>query len=154
MRRAWIINQDSSSATMIDIEAGTSREFPTGISPYTYSDFTGFALRTFTAPNGFYRTVVEGCGMGATQWERLEWDAELPPRTRVQMRVRAASTTAGLATASWLGPFDVSPADLTLPPGPVPELRFLEVEITLVSEDERSSPAVRSVTVQFNCPTG
>ena len=154
MRRAWIINQDSSSATMIDPATGATREFATGISPYTYSDFTGFALRTFTAPNGFMRTVIDGCAMGPTEWERLEWDAETPPGTRVEIRVRTAPARAGLASATWIGPFETMPADLMLPPGPIPPNRFMEVEITLVSEDERSTPAVRNVTVQLNCPAG
>src|SRR5262249_2914288 len=29
--------------------------------PYTYSDFTGFGLRNFTRPKGFYSWVQKGC---------------------------------------------------------------------------------------------
>ena len=32
-----------------------------GTNPYTYSDFTGFGLKTFTRPRGTYRYIMEGC---------------------------------------------------------------------------------------------
>jgi streptogramin lyase len=152
MRRIWLINQSSGSATRVDPETGAAREFPVGAGPYTYSDFTGYALRTFTAPNGYLRTIVEGCAVGPTEWEELTFDAVAPARTRVEVRVRAASSAAELASATWIGPFTASPANLAAPPGPIPPLAVLEVEVTLVSEDEMTSPRVRGVNVQYNCP--
>ncbi|MFW5920456.1 MAG: hypothetical protein ACOCUS_01350, partial [Polyangiales bacterium] len=151
-RRIWIINQTSSTATMIDPDSDTVREHATGETPYTYSDFTGFALRMFTAPNGFLRTTVEGCPMGPTEWERLSWDVELPPRTELEIRVRTADTRAGLSSATWIGPFRTEPADLMMPPGPIPQDRFMELEVTLISDDERNTPVLRTVSVQYNCP--
>jgi len=151
-RNIWVINQTSSTAARLDPSTGAMREYPTGESPYTYSDFTGFALRTFTAPNGYLRTVVEGCAVGPTEWEIVRWDASTPGPTEVQVRVRAAATRAELGSTPWIGPFRTTPSDLVLPPGPVGPERFLEVEVMLVSGDERSTPRVRSVSVQYNCP--
>ncbi len=151
-RRVWVINQTSSTAVRLDTATGSTREYPTGESPYTYSDFTGYALRTFTAPNGYLRTVIEGCAAGPTEWEQVRWDASTPGPTSVEVRVRSAPTRAALGGTPWIGPFRSTPAELSLPPGPVPPERFLEVEITLVSGDERSTPVVRSVEVQLNCP--
>ncbi|MCB9597504.1 MAG: hypothetical protein H6719_32585 [Sandaracinaceae bacterium] len=148
----WLINQDSSSATRIDPATGASRDFPTGENPYTYSDFTGYALRTFTAPNGYLRTVVAGCAMGPTEWERLDWTASVPSGSRVEVRARTADRERDLSAATWVGPFTMRPTDLALPPGPVSPLRYLELEITLFSDDERTSPRITDVTVQFNCP--
>lgn len=148
----WLVNQDSSTATRIDPSSGRSRDFPTGESPYTYSDFTGFALRTFTAPNGFLRTVVAGCALGPTEWERLDWDANVPARSRVEVRARTADRLEDLSSATWVGPYTMRPTDLALPPGPVAQQRYLELEISLISDDERTSPAIRDVAVQFNCP--
>lgn len=153
-RNVWMINQVSSTATRVNPETGEAREFPVGDSPYTYSDFTGFALRTFTVPNGFVRTVIEGCASGPTEWEELSFDATVPAATRVEIRLRSADTRLGLADAAWLGPFTGSPADLTMAPGPIPPRRFLEVEATLISEDESRSPRLDTVSVQLNCPAG
>jgi hypothetical protein len=151
-RRVWLVNQGSGSATRVDFEGGPVREYEVGVQPYTYSDFTGFALRTFTAPNGFLRTVVEGCAIGPTEWERITWNASTPGMSMVDVRVRSASTRSGLATAPWVGPFTTTPSELLLPPGPVDTERFLEVEVNLVSDDAMRSPRVTSVSVQFNCP--
>ncbi|MFK7991216.1 MAG: MopE-related protein [Sandaracinaceae bacterium] len=149
--QVWLINQDSSSATRIDPATGVARDFPTGESPYTYSDFTGFALRTFTAPNGYFRTVVRGCGVGPTEWERLDWTASAPAGTRIEVRVRTAETVAELAAATWVGPWTDRPTDFALSPGPVGNDTVMELEVSLFSDGARA-PAVEDVTVQFNCP--
>lgn len=147
----WLVNQTSSTATRIDPTTGAARDFPTGESPYTYSDFTGYALRTFTAPNGYIRAIVEGCGVGPTEWERVDWSASAPAGTRLELRARTASTTAELRTATWVGPWTARPTELTAAPGPLEPLRYLEVEVSLFS-DGSSSPTVRNVTVQYHCP--
>ncbi len=148
----WLINQDSSTATRVDPRSGAARDFATGESPYTYSDFTGFALRTFTAPNGYLRTIVPGCAVGPTEWERLDWDAVVPRGARVEVRARTADSIVGLGAATWVGPYTARPTDLALPPGPVDMRRYLELEISLISDDETTSPRIRDVTVQYNCP--
>jgi outer membrane protein assembly factor BamB len=152
MRNVWIVNQASGSATRVDFETGAFREFEVGVEPYTYSDFTGYALRTFTAPNGYLRTIVSGCPVGPTEWERVSWNATVTSGARVDVRVRSADTVAGLATAPWVGPFTTTPSELGLPPGPVEPLRYLEVEVNLVADSGMRSPRVRSVSVQLNCP--
>jgi len=149
---AWLVNQDSGTATRVDPVTGAAREFPAGTSLYTYSDFTGYALRTFVAPSGYARVVVDGCAAGPTEWESLWWDADVPAGARIEVRVRAADRASELAAAPWLGPFGVSPSDLTRPPGPIPPRAVLEVEAQLVSDAASRSPALRSVTVQLNCP--
>ena len=151
-RRVWIINQTSATAARLDTTTGAIREFPTGDSPYTYSDFTGYALRTFTAPNGYLRTVIEGCAVGPTEWEQIRWDASTPGPTSVEVRVRAAASRGALASTPWIGPWRTTPAELSLPPGPVPPERFLEIEVTLISGDMMTSPRIRSVSAQLNCP--
>ncbi|MEM9191326.1 MAG: MopE-related protein [Myxococcota bacterium] len=151
-RNVWLINQSSGTATKLDPNTGIATEYPVGSGPYTYSDFTGFALRTFTAPNGFLQTVIDGCAMGPTEWEQLRVTADTPPGSSVEVRVRAAPTLEELAEATYLGPFEDNPADLALPPGPIPPFRFLEVELTLVAGNGMQSPSVQDVSVQVNCP--
>lgn len=150
--RAWLVNQNTESATRVDIETGEVNRFPAGSEPYTYSDFTGYALRRITAPTGFARSILEGCTMGPSEWERLTWDARVPSGARLEIRLRTADTRDALMTAMWLGPWGASPIDLLTPPGPLSEQRFLEVESRLISLTETSSPSLRNITVQVHCP--
>jgi hypothetical protein len=149
----WLVNQQSGSATRFDPATETAESFPVGDDPYTYSDFTGFAFRTFTAPNGFARAVVEGCPFGPTEWERVSWDAEVPAGTRVEVRARSAATLDGLDDATFVGPFTDSPTELALPPGPLAPERFLEVEVSLFTDTEGVSPSIDDLTLRYFCPT-
>jgi len=149
---AWLVNQDSSTATRIDLRTRATTEIPTGIAPYTYSDFTGYALRTFVSPNGTLRTVIAGCASGPTQWERVDWSADVPPGTDVSLRIRTARTEDELTTARWVGPFRTRPTDLELSPDPVSGERFAELELTLDSGGTGTSPRIDRLSVQYNCP--
>lgn len=149
---AWLVNQESSTVTRIDLATRIATELPTGTAPYTYSDFTGYALRTFVSPNGTLRTVIAGCASGPTQWERVEWSADAPPGTSVSLRVRTAATESELEMARWVGPFRDRPSELELPPGPVSGERYAELELTLDSGGTMTSPRIDRLTVQYNCP--
>lgn len=148
----WLVNQDSSTATRIDLRTRARREIPTGTAPYTYSDFTGYALRTFVSPNGTLRATIAGCASGPTQWERVDWTGDVPAGTDASLRIRTATSEADLAMARWVGPFRGRPSELELPPGPVSGERFAELELTLDSGGTTSSPRIESLTVQYNCP--
>jgi streptogramin lyase len=150
--RAWLVNQESSSATRVDVDSGEVRHFGVGDLPYTYSDFTGFALRRISAPTGYIREVLEGCESGPTEWEELRVDADLPEGARVTIRLRTAATREALASAHWIGPLEGDTIDLLADPGPLPEEPWLEVEARLISSDRRSSPALRQIVVQIHCP--
>jgi sugar lactone lactonase YvrE len=150
--RAWLVNQDTGSATRVDVDSGEISHFGVGDLPYTYSDFTGFALRRITAPSGYIREVLGGCEQGRTEWEQLTVDADLPSHARVEIRLRTAATVEALADERWLGPWQEDRVDLLAPPGPLPERRFLEVEARLVSAERRSTPALRQITVRLHCP--
>jgi outer membrane protein assembly factor BamB len=149
--RAWLVNQQSGSATRVNIDSGEIKHFGAGDLPYTYSDFTGFALRRITAPSGFIRGVLEGCAMGPTQWEQLTVDAKLSGAAQIQIRVRTAGDSKALDAAHWLGPWDSASIDLTAAPGPLAQEHLLEVEARLVSGDRQSSPALSQITVRVNC---
>ncbi len=147
-RNIWMVNQLSATVTRVNGRTGTATSFPVGEQPYTYSDFTGYALRTFTAPNGYVREIVAACPDGRTEWERLTVSSTTPADTRIEVRVRAADRVDQLPDAPWFGPFDGSPVDLMDVPAGV----FLEVEAMLVSSERGTSPRLRRMTVQYNCP--
>jgi len=151
-RRAWIVNQESGTATLVDPSDGTVEAYPAGPGPYTYSDFTGFSLRKLFARNGEIEKVVEGCELGPSEWEQVTWNADLPAGSRIEIRLRAASTLEELPGKQWLGPWNDQPIDLFDAPGPIAEGRYLGVEARLVSGPHGGTPVLRNVTFRVHCP--
>ncbi len=132
------------------------RRVTVGSGPYTYSDFTGFGLRNFTAPRGGYKMIIEGCEKLDTDWMTLDAEATLPPQTRIEFRAKIAESRDELADPGLraFGPWTVSadgpnelPADLAELPGG----RFMELELFLVSTDREATPILRGIDVRFQC---
>lgn len=151
----WAVSRndtnDRGTATRIDA-AGNVESFPVGKRPYTYSDFTGFGLTTVVRPNGFWRGTIEGCATtdAVTDWKTLEWFEREPPGTSVRMRLRVADSVAGLASATWFGPWDTSPVDLDAE-GLV-DARYAEVEVQLSTDDPAVTPSFLGFNLGFTCP--
>ncbi|MBX3246028.1 MAG: hypothetical protein KF901_02465 [Myxococcales bacterium] len=80
---------------------------------YSYSDMTGHLLRTFIAPEGWWRQIFDS-GYATPYWTTLEWDSVTPAGTGIEMFARVADTEAGLDAATACGPFTTSPADLSV----------------------------------------
>ncbi len=161
----WTVNQGTSTASRMHIDQTTLDPaphpttgnqvdvFPTGPSPYTYSDFTGLGLRTVTRPLGDYIVPIEACDTDEqAYWIAVEWDATTPPSTSVEIWVRSGDDLATLNSQPIYGPWTSSPADLQAPPGPVPDGHYLQLNIRLKSEDGESTPIVHSYSVQWACP--
>ena len=126
--------------TMDDI--GTLRA---GTNPYTYSDMTGFQLRTFTARQGTW-TVTFDCGYPICTLDEVVWSADIPAETGVSVRVR--SSVDGVNWSSRVGPLDSSPGDLA----GLPDGRYGEVEVTLSTDDFEITPTVESVELLWQRP--
>lgn len=137
------------------VTGNNADNFPTGAGtePYTYSDFTGLGLRVVTRPSGEYTVPIQGCiDMGTAVWQSVTWDATVPSNTSVEIWVRVGNDLATLDAQPIYGPWTVSPADLTMPPGPVPEGAYLQLTIRLISSDGVSTPIVHGYSVQWSCP--
>ncbi|MHB8873446.1 MAG: hypothetical protein ACYC8T_07135 [Myxococcaceae bacterium] len=119
---------------------------------YTYSDFTGYQLRHFTAPPGRYWVDVPGCGPGTT-WTTATWTSSSPASTAVQLSVRVAPSLAELATQPTppYGPFTTSPADLVV--GGVARGAYLRLEFTLSTNDPAVTPELQAFSVSWSCAT-
>ncbi|MCX7808019.1 MAG: hypothetical protein N2515_05380, partial [Deltaproteobacteria bacterium] len=80
-----------------------------------------------------------------------------PLGTRVEVYARTANERSALRDQSWVGPFVVRPedprVDFTRPPGPLPDGRFIEVEIRLQTEDRRAAPRVFRIDLAYTCST-
>jgi hypothetical protein len=137
---------------------GTWIEHGVGLTPYTYSDFIGFGLNTFAQPRGYYRFTSEGCVHGR--------DHALARRRAARRGARSGTVGRGLR-ALCRGPrcargHDRSSArsrsptpirSSTSPPrrGPIPDGRFLEVDVRLRTDDRRVAPRVFEVTIARSC---
>ncbi len=161
----WTVNQLSSTASRLHIDQTTlepaphpmtgnvTEQFPTGLQPYTYSDFTGLGLRIVTNPLGTYSQVIQGCSdESSADWLSVDVDATTPPNTEVLLFVQVGDDLATLDAQPFYGPWSSFPADLTAPPeGPVPSARYLRVTLQLQSSDQMSTPIVHAFGVEKAC---
>jgi len=72
-----------------------------GATPYTYSDFTGYAIRNITQKTGTW-TVIFNSEAPATPWGKATWTSNEPADTSVSVQVRSADTVEGLELQPWL----------------------------------------------------
>jgi len=121
--------------------------------PYTYSDFTGFGLRNFTNPQGFYSWVETAvCPPGEATFLYVSWDGETPPGTAITMIARSANDPESLDSAQWTDQYHFSPADLSIPPGPLSPnpASYIEVLFELTS-DGGTTPKLKSFEIVYEC---
>ncbi|GMV42292.1 MAG: hypothetical protein AMXMBFR64_40080 [Myxococcales bacterium] len=147
----WAVNYTSSSATKINPANMTPIfETATGANPYTYSDMTGFALKTVVAPLGYYRHIFEGWAGAQTQWQQITADFVAPTGTAIEVRFRAANTLAALSAAAWSttkGPFPPASMPINLAQDGTMLGRFVEVEVKLISNAPGVSPVLKSLSM-------
>ncbi len=149
--RVWGINQVTGNATRLNPDTGSVEHFPVGEGPYTYSDFTGYTLQNFTAPQASFRRVFNGCPERETTiWEKILWEADTPLGTSVEVRIKVVDTLEELAAAPYYGPFADSPANL-LDNG-VPNGKFAEVEVTLSTDTPGVTPTLWNLELIWTCP--
>ncbi|MBN2358675.1 MAG: hypothetical protein JXR83_04430, partial [Deltaproteobacteria bacterium] len=130
-----------------------------GRGPYTYSDFTGYGLRSFTTRQGSYRTIVTGCTTSNTVWDKVVWMADVPVFTQVCVRAVALDTpdlnATGLGASTPVcqnSPGGRGEADISNLPG-TPYLR-IEVTLTRLAPSTTDSPAISALGATFICEAG
>ncbi len=135
------------------------------MSPYTYSDFTGYGLRNFTRPTGNWDYVVKGCddgnGVTDTKWLALKFAADIPLNTKVIIKARSGNTPVPDQTwGPWIPDQSSSPVDLVNGAVLMPNFTdgmagvkdgYLQVEVQLQTTDKNKTPRLRSVEVLFDC---
>jgi streptogramin lyase len=146
----WTVNQCDNSASKIDTASGEIMgSFPVGNGPYTYSDMTGYALKTITTVSSDYIKRLRGWESGETYWESLTLDAEFPSElTSITVAFRCGNSLEELNASEWFGPFGPYPAD---GPTPLPIEQtgyYLEVRVTLASKSTSSFPVLNGLSVK------
>ncbi len=114
----WGVGNGNKTASRLDVDAngnvllpatGEQNNVTIGESPYTYSDFTGYALIKFLLAQGRYVYQYAGCPNGAKAvWKDVSWNATTPPNTEVILRVRTGDSDATFGP--WSQQFNASPA--------------------------------------------
>ncbi|MBM4394496.1 MAG: thrombospondin type 3 repeat-containing protein [Deltaproteobacteria bacterium] len=145
----WSVNNQTSNATKIDAATRTVvNTYPVGSNPYTYSDMTGYAAKSITAPSGYYRQVFTGWPNADTIWTQLFVAADLPGagKTYLKVRYRTAAAASELGDQTWVGPFGPFPP-ATFPLSLQATGAVLEVEVQLLTDDANYIPTLKSMTV-------
>ena len=140
----------SDGGEVLDPYAGM---LPVGTTPYTYSDFTGYGLHTFTHPHGSWSLLLEGCEGAPARWEQIRWESSEPGGSTALVRVRSGDTP-HLDDVPLSNGLRGSPGDLDAGPrGPltINPAAFMEVQIDLHAGDDKESPRVSSLMVTWNC---
>ncbi len=142
----WAVCHGSSRAVRVGPDGTIRGGTGVGAGPYSYSDMTGFQLRTFTA-RGTWRDTFD-CGFEDCRFDSVSWVADIPPGvgTGVGVRVRAGLTIDELLAATWSEQYVGSPAEFAIFP-----YRYLQVEVQLWREGEET-PVVSDVDVAWQRP--
>jgi streptogramin lyase len=147
----WAINQCDSSASKIDAATGQLiGTYPVGANPYTYSDMTGFALKTVVAPEGTYTHTFKGWEGAVTQWYQINAGVTTPPGTAFEVSWRTADSVAALAGAPWsakVGPFPPATMPIDLTDYGAIVGKYLQVEVTLEGSDDGTTPILKSLDI-------
>jgi hypothetical protein len=145
----WSVNWGSSNASKVDPKTKQPvGVYPVGANPYTYSDMTGYAAKSITAPSGYYREIFTGWTNATTTWTQLFVAADLPGSGKTYLKVsyRVADTLDALKTAVWIGPAGPFPPQ-SFPMNLSQTGMYLEVEVTLQTDDPAIIPTLKGITV-------
>ncbi len=155
----WAVLQSPGGAVKIDPKTKqVIGSYPTGKSPYTYSDMTGYTLANFTAPSGQYKTIFGIAGYQgdiaeipeSTEWQSIDVQSVTPGDSYYKMRFRAAQDLDKLLAVPWVAPNDkfndkmVMPYDISAMQPPL-KGRFLQVELEIHAGDKDNTPVIKSI---------
>ena len=142
----WGVNYSSQSATKMRQNGQVVSSHPVGSGPYTYSDMTGQALRTFTVRNGTWRRRFDtGREAGDAIFHHANWTGDMPAETRIRLRFRSGRTPAETDAADY-GPWtELNPAPISVPMG-----RYLDVQVGLISNGREARPFFRDVVIHWS----
>ena len=141
----WAVNQGSSTATKMTLDGNVIGSYPVGRNPYTYSDMTGQALRTFTVRNGTWtRRFDSGRPPGDTVWHQAIWEANLPAVHQL-----ACASEVETIQGQRMRPRTAWTSDNPASLAGVPMGRYLDVQVQLQSNGRDTRPFFRGVEVSW-----
>ena len=146
----WTVNQCDNSATKVDGEShNVIGTYPVGSGPYTYSDMTGYALKTITTVSGDYKHIIKGWEGGTTYWETLDVQADFPNElTSLDISYRTGNSPEEIKNKEWTGPFGPYPEQAAGPIVIDQTGKYLEVKISLYSKSYAAFPLLKGFSVK------
>ena len=142
--KVWVTNFGSNNAMRIDPATNTvdlTVTFPSGSTPYNYSDMTGTGLLT-SFPEGSW-TVVQDGGIAGREWRKIIWNTEPfgfePESTAIIVEARVAEAAENLGEATYVEVTNDTDINLLG--------RYIQVRVRLQSEDVNLRPALSDLTI-------
>jgi hypothetical protein len=127
---------------------------------YSYSDFTGYALRNITQPAGAYQQVFDGCAGGT--WQSLGYGAVIPAGTNIEFEVDVANNPSAFTGggASILGSWTCNsaatcPSVASLASANLPAAQYARVTAKLSGPsctESGISPVLQWLQLNYTCP--
>ncbi len=116
--------------------------YPTcGNSPYTYSEMSGYSMRSSLLRSGTWTTQFDS-QVDNVDWDAISWEELVSNETLIEVRAR---TSHDLSTwSTWVGVGNGQA--MGVPPG-----RYLEIEVFLHTTSDSVSPILESLTVVTEC---
>src|SRR5205823_2132643 len=104
-----------------------------------------YVLKDQFAAKGTITSEVLDAGL-ISKWGSLRWRAHTPPRTSVTIAMRSGNVADPDETWSdWSAEETDSDAAIIT----APTARFLQYRITLATEDDKATPALRTLTLRY-----
>ncbi|MEE2836749.1 MAG: hypothetical protein VYB65_12100 [Myxococcota bacterium] len=151
----WTVARNSQRASKMSSDGVIVGHYNVGRAPYTYSDMTGQALRTFAAPVGIYRLAYQSACKYETIWGPIDIEAETPQGTAIEVRLSIADAEDQLMSGQALryGPWrqDSEQDEFPVDPGEIERDAHAMLEIHFISEDRAITPRLTGVQLQHNC---
>ncbi|MBI2892047.1 MAG: hypothetical protein HYY06_00740 [Deltaproteobacteria bacterium] len=157
----WSVDMQDSAHVMDPETLEVEDVRPPFVSPYTYSDMTGFQLQNTVTPAGVYERLFETCDADKQlHLASLEWVADVPAGSAITFRLKHADSIEELEAGAWIDvasvPPDESPVDLdaVLREAGVDTAalgRFVRIEVTLQSVDRLNRPTLTSFGIYYSC---
>jgi streptogramin lyase len=151
----WTVARNGQKASKMSDDGVLVGHYPVGRAPYTYSDMTGQALRTFAAPTGIYRVAYESACKYATSWGPIDIEGETPEGTAIEVRLSVADSADHLMgnEAATYGPWRLDPQNDEFPAdvGEVATDPHAMLEVHLISESRELSPRLMGMRIEHHC---
>ncbi len=151
----WTVARNSQTASKMSADGVLVGHYPVGRAPYTYSDMTGQALRTFAAPIGIYRVAYQSGCKYSTIWGPVDIEGEAPEGTKLEVRLTVADQADRLMSnqAITYGPWrldhqtDEFPVDV----GEIATDPHAMLEVHFISESRELSPRLTGMRIEHHC---
>ncbi|HUB06257.1 MAG TPA: hypothetical protein VMB50_04615 [Myxococcales bacterium] len=172
----WVAQRGGTNPGVVGLTAATGQPLPpfaAGDTPlagptdpgdvYSYSDFTGYALRKITQPAGAYQQVFAGCPSPTeTEWQGLGYGAVIPAGTDIAFEVDVADDPSAFTGggAPILGSWTCAsaatcPSVASLASAALPATQYARVTARLSGPsctESGLSPTLRWLQLDYDCP--